>query len=68
MLPGETPLKRLIIPIPNKGYREMYVQMNYLSPGNGQEKEGLRPSPWPPGGGLVFVSLIICTISSGLPL
>ena len=46
----------------------MNVQMNECLLGVDKKKEGLRPSPWPPDGGLVFVSLIICTVSSGLPL
>ena len=39
-----------------------------MSSGSGQEKRGPPALPLAPGGGLVFVSLIICTVSSGLPL
>ena len=67
---NRTPIKRLLIPIPNKGYREKNKQNEYLSRGSGQEKKRGPPALSP--GLLVvvwcFVSLLYVSMYPGLPL
>ena len=70
MLPGEShPIKRLLIPIPNKGYREKNELINICLVGVDKKKRG--PPALSPGLLVVvwcFVSLLQYGISSGLPL